>query len=150
MEVEVKIKATADELYSLLMNSAKHDIEQATGQDISFEELATGYTYKKKLTNKLGKEANATGVLTKVEKPHFYEAEFTSGRGVNKVAYHLEPLDDGYLNVTYREAYEPISKNAEINFKIVNFFYKKSTRKRMKNLIRMMEAHIQNKKTASI
>jgi len=150
MRVEVKIKATAEELYSLLMNSAKHDIERATGQDISFEELVTGYTYKKKLTNKIGKEANATGVLTKIEKPHIYEAEFTSGRGVNRIAYHLEPLEAGYLNVTYSEAYEPATKNAEINFKIVNFFYKKSTRKRMTNMIQMMEAHIQNEKAEEL
>ena len=146
MEVEVKIKATADELFSLLMDSVKHDVEQATGQDISLEELVSGYTYKKKLTNKLGKEANATSVLTKIEKPHIYEAEFTSGRGVNRIAYQLDPIEDGYLNVIYREEYEPVNKTAEINFKVVNFFYKRSTRKRMTRLIHMMEAHIQNEK----
>ena len=146
MKVEVKIKATADELYSLLMSSAKHDIERATGQEISLDELVSGYTYKKKLTNKLGKEASATGVLTMIDRPHTYEAAFTTSRGVNKVAYHLEPLEEGYLNVIYSEAYDPVSKNAEINFKIVNFFYKRSTRKRMIRLIRMMEAHIQKEK----
>ena len=143
MEVEVKIKATADELYALLMNSAKHDIERATGRDISLKDLVSGFTYKKKLTNKIGKEAGATGVLTRIEKPHVYEAEFTTSRGVNRVAYHLEPLEDGYLNVTYTEAYEPSSRNMDINFKIVKFFYKNSTRRRMIGLIQAMEAHIQ-------
>jgi hypothetical protein len=142
MKVEVKIKATADELYSLLMNSAKHDIEQATNQNISLEDLISGYTYEKKLTNKLGKQGSAIGTLTKVQKPYTYEAEFKSSRGINKLAYHLEPLDAGYLNVTYSEAYEPINKIADLNFKIMNFFYKKSTRKRMIRLIQMMEAHI--------
>ena len=145
MEVEVKIKATADELYSLLMNSVKHDIERATGQDISAKELVSGFTYKKKLTNKLGREANATGVLTRIEKPHIYEAEFTTNRGINKVAYHLESLEDGYLNVTYSESYEPRNKNMDINFKIVNFFYKKSTKKRMIGLIQAMELHIHSR-----
>ena len=142
MEVKVKIKVTADKLYSLLMNSVKHDIERATGQGISLEELVSGYTYKKKLTNKLGKEANATGVLTKIEKPHTYEAEFTTNRGINKVAYHLKPREDGYLDVTYSELYKPSNKNMDINFKIVNFFYKKTTRKRMIRLIQAMESHI--------
>ena len=146
MKVEVAIEATADELYSLLMTSVKHDIEQAINQEISLEELVSGYTYKKKLTNKLGNEANATGILTKIEKPHVYEAEFITGRGINRIAYHLEPLEDGYLNVTYSEAYEPVSKNAEVNFKIVNFFYKRSTKKRMIGLIRMMEAHIKQER----
>ena len=149
MEVEVKIKATSDELFTLLMDSVKHDVERATSQDISLEELVSGYTYKKNLTNKLGKEASATSILTKIEKPHIYEAEFTSSRGINRIAYHLDPIDDGYLKVNYREEYEPVNKNAEINFKIVNFFYKRSTRKRMTRMIQMMEAHIQNEKGES-
>ena len=147
MEVKVTIEVTAEELYSLLMSSVKHDVEQATGQEVSLEELVSGYTYKKKLTNKLGKEANATSVLTKIEKPHIYEAEFTTGRGINKLAYHLEPLEDGYLSVTYSEEYVPISKSAGVNFKLVGFFYKKSTKKRMIGLIRMMEAHILQERT---
>lgn len=146
MKVEVIIEATADELYTLLIHSAKHDIERAIEQEVSLEELVSGYTYKKKLTNKLGKEANATGTLTKIEKPHIYEAEFITGRGINRIAYHLKPLEDGYLGVTYSEAYEPVSKNADLNFKLVNFFYKRSNKKRMIGLIRMMEAHIRKER----
>lgn len=144
MEVEVKIKATAAEMFDLLMNSAKHDIEQATGEEILLDDLVSGYTYEKKLVNKLGSEGNATGTLAKIEKPHIYEAEFSTIRGVNKLSYELKPLEDGYLNVIYKEHYEPISKNAELNFKFTNFFYKNSVKKRMVRMIYMMEAHIRN------
>lgn len=142
MKVTITVEATAQEFYTLLINSAKHDIESATGREVTLDEIVSGYTYKKKLTNKVGREASATGVLTKIESSHIYEAEFITGRGINRVAYELEALEDGYLNVTYSEVYEPVNKNAHINFKVVSFFYKKSTKKRMIGLIRMMEAHI--------
>jgi len=148
MEVEVKIKATAEELFSLLMDSVKHDIKQSTGKDVKTKELVSGYTYSKNLTNKLGKEGAASGVLTIIEPPFVYEAAFTSSRGVNRLSYKLVPLADGMLNVTYTEIYEPINRNSELNFKFVNFFYRKSFKKRITHMIKMMEAHLQQKSVA--
>jgi len=146
MEVEVKIKGTADELFSLLMNSIKHDIESATGEDINLEELVSGYRYEKNLTNKLGKEGSATGTLTTINPPTLYEAAFQSKRGINRLSYKLEQLDDDTLHVTYSETYEPVDKNSELNFKFVNLFYRRSFRRRSTQMLKLMEIHIQEQR----
>lgn len=146
MEVVKRLKVTADELFDLMMTSAKHDVEQATGEKP--KEITTGFTYRKNLTNKLGKEGGSIGTFTKIEKPSVYEIEFKSARGLNKVSYVIEKIDDETIEVTYSESYDGVSGRHDLNQRIVGWFYKRSLKKRMEGMLSMMEQHIKSQRQA--
>ena len=139
-----KMNTTADRFYDLLIGSVKHDIELKTGEPIELKDIKSGYEYKKTLTNKLGKERKATTTLLKIEPPRCYEAQFETVRGgVNTISYNIEDLDDGLIEVTYNESFDTTSSALALNFKIMSFFYKRSTRKRMSHLLKQMDLHLQ-------
>ena len=145
MKAVKKMKASPEEFYDLMLNSAVYDVEQATGKKVSVEEIKTGYTYRKNLTNKLGKEGSAIGTFTKIEKPYIYEMDFKTARGHNKISYHIAKVDNQSIEVTYEEIYEPVDKRHDMNSKIMMFFYKKSTEKQAKRRLDMMEQHLQQR-----
>jgi len=137
------MNTTAERFYDLLMNSIKHDIEQKTGTPVDLKDLKSGYVYKTRLTNKLGKQGTAKAVLTKIERPYCYEAQFETQRGINTISYHIKDLDNDLIEVTYSEYYASGSTAITLNFKIMSFFYKRSTRKRMLYLLKQMNQHLQ-------
>ena len=141
--VSYQMNTTADRFYDLLMSSVKHDIEQKTGTSVDLKDLKTGYTYKTRLTNKLGKQGGAKAILTTIERPNCYEAQFETPRGINTISYHVKDLDHHLIEVTYSEYYASGSTAITLNFKIMSFFYKRSTRKRMLSLLKQMNQHLQ-------
>ncbi|MCL1950766.1 MAG: DUF3284 domain-containing protein [Turicibacter sp.] len=147
MNVNVKLQATPDEFYSLLMNSIKYEIDQATGKDTNKSQIKTGFNYTKMLKNKLGRPAKATATLTKIEKPYIYEAEFLTGRGVNRVRYAIKELEEGFINVNYVEEYDPISKPHELNHTVMSWIFTKPSERKAKALIEMMGEYIKENKT---
>jgi len=137
------MNTTADRFYDLLISSVKHDIEQKTETSLDLKDLKSGYVYKKALTNKLGKQGQAKTTLTKIEPPHCYEAQFETPRGVNTISYQIKDLDDNLIEVTYSENFDSTSAAVALNFKIMSFFYKRSTRRRMRYLLKQMNRHLQ-------
>lgn len=146
MQVKKKMTATPEEMYELLMTSLKHDIEQSIGQEIKLEEIKTGYSYSKKLMNKLGRQANATANLTNIEKNRAYEAAFVSARGTNTISYTIDKVDDTTIEVTYEEGYEPATAAQGVNHKVMSWFYKRSTNKKATRLLGMMDAYLQEQR----
>lgn len=144
MKVEKKMQVSEAELFDLILTSAKADVEKATGKTADIE---TGFSYRKNLTNKLGKEASAIGTFTKVEAPTAYEVEFKTARGINKIAYHLEKADDGGILVSYEELYDAVDSRHSLNDRIVSFFYKRASKKRMLHMLNLMEQYILEQRT---
>jgi len=143
MKLDVELSCTAEELFSLLLTSAIHDIKAATGTEISAEQVVSGYTYQKQLATKLGRQASTIATLTKIEPPYCYEATFTSDRGVHTISYEIKELDRDRICVTYIERFIAANTFAELNFKLMNFFYKKTNEKRVLYMLNLMEQHIQ-------
>jgi len=146
MKLDVGLNCTADEFFSLLRTSAMHDIKAATDAELSAEQIVSGYTYQKQLATKLGRKATTTVTLTKIEPPYCYEAAFASDRGVNTISYEIEERDGGRICVTYREGFAAANTFAELNFKLMNFFYKKTNKKRVLYMLNLMEQHIQSER----
>ena len=143
MTVTREINTTAKKFFDLLIISVKHDIKQATGNDVETENLKAGYTYEKNLTNKIGGESKVKATLINVEQPLFYEAEFLSRRGKNTVQYKIEEINQNRIQVTYSESYDPADKISGTNYKIVSFFYKRSSKKRMNMLLKQMAMYLE-------
>ena len=142
--VSYQMNATADRFYDLLMNSVKYDIEQKTGTDVDLRDIKSGYVYKTRLTNKLGRKGVAKATLTKIEHPYCYEAQFETPRGVNTISYHIKDLDDDVIEITYSEQYASGSAAVTLNFKIMSFFYKRSTRRKMFYILNQMDRYLQS------
>ena len=142
MKVNVKMNVKAADLYDVLMLSLQHDIKQATGEALRVNQIKEGFTYSKMLKNKMGKMATSQTVITKLEKNKWYAAQFTTSRGKNTVAYQIKEISEHEIEVVYAEEYLAANKNKELNFKLMNFFFKKGIRKRAHSLLQMMERHI--------
>ncbi|MDR2833634.1 MAG: DUF3284 domain-containing protein [Streptococcaceae bacterium] len=141
MQATRKMNIDAKSFFDMILTSAKYDIEQSTKEAIALEDIKTGFTYKKDLTNKVGKMGDSITTLTTVDVPFVYEASFKTARGINTVSYKVEQLSDG-INVTYSEDYIPATSTLQLNNKIVSIFFKRSNKKRMKGMLKMMEEHL--------
>jgi len=142
MEITMTINATAKDFYNLILASCAHDINRSTNQNLTPNDITSGFTYKKNLTNKIGKTGDSTAVIKTVDFPHLYEATFTTRRGINTLSYQIHEESKGKLCINYKEVYEPIDKSHALNFKLTNFFYRRSFKKKMTNTITLMEQHL--------
>ncbi|MEG0736235.1 MAG: hypothetical protein RR441_05165, partial [Longicatena sp.] len=52
-----------------------------------------------------------------------------------------------YIGVTYKEDFMGTTKSKDLNFKLVNLFYKKKARKRAVKLLRAIEKYVQEEKS---
>jgi len=146
MKVVKKMQVRPEAFFDLMMASVKADVEQVTGKPVREADIKAGFTYKKNLLNKLGKEGSSIGTFVRVERPLAYEVEFKTARGLNKIAYEIKKLDDEQIEVSYEEIYEAVDKRHELNQKLVGFFYKRGTEKRMMRLLDSMEQYLLQQK----
>lgn len=142
MQVNLYLQVKADEFFNLLIGSVVHDIQQVSNKKITPEDITSGYTYEKYLTNKLGKKGRSTVQLTSVERPYHYKAIFNTSRGINTLSYTIEEVNDGTISVIYDEQYQAINKSNHVNFNFMRLFYNRKAKKRSISLLRQMEAYI--------
>lgn len=145
MEVRVELKVKAEDFFDLIINSLLYDIENTTHQKISKDEIQKGFTYKKYLTNKLGKQGASMITITELEYPHMYCASFKTARGINTISYEIVE-NESCIELIYREDYEALSKIKDINHKIMNFFYNRGNKKKMRDMFLRMEDYILSEK----
>ena len=150
MEINVKMNVKAEEMYSVLMSSLKYDIKQAIGVEMAIDQIKEGFSYSKILKNKIGHAANSKALITKLEENKRYEAQFTTSRGVNIVTYDIKEISENEIKVIYSEDYLAINKNKDLNFKLMNFFFKRGIKKKAYSLLQMMEEHITLEKEKNI
>jgi len=133
------------EFFELLAASVLHDINTSTNNNFELKDISAGYSYKKRILNKFARQIEATVTINKFEMPLVYEASFKTLRGTNTVGYYIEDLQGSAL-VRYSEVFKGVSSFADINYNFMSIFFKKNTKKRIKNMLRLMESHILNQK----
>lgn len=142
VEVNEKLYVSAEAFFTQLAESIAYDVCEATGKKIRPKQLHKGYSYHKKLKNKVGRKGDVKVVITEFSIPTAYCAEFHSYGGVNKLGYHIEKIDTDYIGVTYTEDFIGNTKMANMNFRIMNAIYKKRAKKKAIRMLRAMETYI--------
>ena len=142
VEVNEKLYVSAEAFFTQLAESVAYDVCEATGKKIRPKQLHKGYSYHKKLKNKVGRKGDVKVVITEFSIPTAYCAEFHSYGGVNKLGYHIEKIDTDYIGVTYTEDFIGNTKMANMNFRIMNAIYKNRAKKKARRMLRAMETYI--------
>lgn len=142
MKIEMKMKVSAISLYNIIINSVVNEIQQIVNPEITIHDIKPGYSFKKKLMNKLGREEVSTVTILKNEKAHLYEAEFINNRGTNTISYRIEEIDTNTIRVIYYETYKGIHKTRDLNFMILQFLYTRKSRKAILRRLSLIERTI--------
>lgn len=142
VEVNEKLYVSAEAFFTQLAESIAYDVCEATGKKIRPKQLHKGYSYHKKLKNKVGRKGDVKVVITEFSIPTSYCAEFHSYGGVNKLGYHIEKIDTDCIGVTYMEDFIGNTKMANMNFRIMNAIYKNRAKKKARRMLRAMETYI--------
>ncbi|ADL03112.1 DUF3284 domain-containing protein [Lacrimispora saccharolytica] len=145
MEVNQKLNVEAKEFFNALAASVAYDISQATGKKVNPDQIYSGYGYKKKMKSRMGQESNVDVVIKQFVSPSCYEASFRTSHGTNFILYEIEDSKDGNIMVHYREKFEGGSTSYSLNYKIVSWFYQKSSKKRISRMLSSMESFIRTK-----
>ena len=69
-------------------------------------------------------------------------ASFKSINGINKISYTIEEIEEYCIDVTYCEEFEGNSKSIDMNFKFMQFFYKRRAKKRASKILRAIESYL--------
>lgn len=141
MEINEKLYVDADEFFNKMAESIAYDISESTGKKVRTKQITKGYSYTKKLKNKMGRKGEVKVTITDFESPRIYAAKFDSINGINYLSYEIEKFDDA-IGVTYREDFEGASISKKLNYKIMTFFYNRGSKKKARRLLRAMEQYI--------
>ncbi len=147
MEVSQKLNVEATEFFHALASSVAYDISQATGEKVDPDQIYSGYSYKKRIKNKMGQESHVDVVIKQFVSPTCYEADFCSSQGTNVIFYEIQDSKDGNIVVHYRERFKGDSTSGSLNYKIVSWLYQRSSKKRISRMLLSMESFIRTKKT---
>lgn len=146
VEVQEKLYVSAQDFFNCVAESVAYDISDITGKNTRIKQIHKGFTYTKTMKNKVKQKGDVKVTITEWNPPYEYNAVFASTGGENTLSYRIEDLEDGYIGVTYKEDFMGASKAKEMNFKLVNVFYKKKAKKRAINLLRAIEKYVQEQK----
>lgn len=141
MEITKTLSVSKEEFHHLILDMLVADIKESTGKDVPVSEIISGYTYKKELSTKLGKQAKVKTKLVEIV-PGCYKAEFTSVSGINSMCYEYSETGECEISVLYKEDYEASSKANDLNFKAMNFLFTRRTKKRINMMLDSMERFI--------
>jgi hypothetical protein len=134
MIIERVINGKINDCWNILMDGFANDVKQSTGKSINLKSIKQGYTYKKRMKNRIGQEGFVKVVITKLTQNSEYTAKFYSSQGVNTLTYKLIPIDANSFKIDYIENFESEKKFNNWNFKLMSIFYNRSSKKRA-NLI---------------
>lgn len=140
MEVSRVFEGSKEKMFSIFTNSILEDIKNFTDEDMTQFEIKEGYSYKKPLRSKIGKEGDIKVVIQKFDIPNIYEATFESAQGVNTLSYLLEEIDDTHFKLTYNENFVSEKKSNNLNFGLMSKLYKRSNKKQADLLLNQLEA----------
>ena len=141
MELEVKINATAKEVFDQLIKAVQQDIKYSTGKEVAVDKISEDYSYKKKLMSYVGKDVGVTVKIDKLVYPTQYSATFTNPNGKNSIEYNLIDSEDS-VKIIYKESYVYTSKLQNLNYKIMEFIFSRSNKKKMMRNFSYLEKQI--------
>ena len=142
MEVSRILDVTMNEMDAFISQMVIQDIQEATNKTVDSKDVKPGYSYTKKLMGRNGREGRVKTTIRSLESGK-YHASFKSTQGMNHLCYTYEPTEDGRVNLTYSEEYDASSNSNNLNFKVMNFLYKRSNEKRVGKILANIELLIQ-------
>lgn len=141
VEVKEMLYADSSDFFKYIAESVAYDISEATGKKIRPKQIQKGYKYKKKMKNKVGRKGDVEVIITEFDAPLRYSAEFKSLTGTNYLSYTIEEFEKGRIGVTYMEDFKGITKSKDLNFKLMNVFYKGKAKRRATKMLRAIEEY---------
>lgn len=150
MKLTVRLEVGPEELFEALVRSVCYDIEGATGKKVDPKRLKRGYSYRKELRTKTGAMRPAKVRITEFERPGRYAASFTSADGTTTVGYAIEPAESGAgaVRVTYEETFDSASAWNRANGKLTGSVYGLFAKRRVRRMLKDMEAYIKNERNS--
>lgn len=145
MEVREKLNVSADAFFDTLAQSVLYDISQTLGQEVSEAQVTAGYSYLKKMKNKVGQQGNIRVTIQHFMRPSQYAATFESAQGKNYISYKIQELDENTSEVYYEEGFEGKNTSGSLNYRLIAGIMNRSAKKRMVRTLHSMESYIQNK-----
>ena len=139
IEVEKELNISAKDAFDLFSKIIIEDIKSSTGKELNKEEIHSGYSYKKKMKNKLKQSANVEVLLSIYEPNRVYETQYISGDGNYTTRYTVEEIDDKSIKVTYFEEYKANATLSRANSKLIDFFTKRRNKSIAKQRLELIE-----------
>lgn len=139
MEVSRTINGSTEQCYNLLMESLCMDIKASTGEALDQNEINEGFTYQKTLRSRMGNSGVVTVTVLELKQSARYRVRFESAQGTNELSYELIPVDKASFTLKYEESYHSHKKSKMLNFKLMERFYRKGSRKRINLLFDQIE-----------
>lgn len=149
VEVTRVLNVSAKELDECIKNMVVEDIKNATGKTVNVKDLGKGYKYRKDLKSKMGKSGKVTTRIDELRE-NCYKASFESAQGTNTLSYTYQPIAEDQTEVTYAEEFYGSSSSKNWNYSLMSFFYKRSTKKRIKLTLEQIESYIQNNRQSAV
>ncbi|MBS5885648.1 MAG: DUF3284 domain-containing protein [Clostridium sp.] len=138
----------SESFFNNLVDNIAYDVFNATGENIPLSSIKKGFNYKKNLNNKLGRKGTVNVEIIEFNKPISYSAKFQSSSGVNTLSYYIEALDKNSINVTYIEDFKGSKGSMDLNYKLLNIFFKRNAKKRIIHFLHSMEESIIDNKNS--
>ncbi|MDR1033362.1 MAG: DUF3284 domain-containing protein [Bifidobacteriaceae bacterium] len=129
--------------WRVLMQGLRNDIDMSNPNHVKFEDIGVGYSYTKKMGNRLGQRGDVLVTITALKENDEYAAEFHSVQGTNTLSYKLDPVDDNSFTVTYTEGFSSEKRFNDWNFKIVSFLYNRGSKKRANSILDRVEEEME-------
>lgn len=142
LEVKEELNVSAKEFFDMLTQSVLYDINASVEDKITAEQIVSGYQYEKNMKNKMGSQGAVRVTIKRFEVGKCYEASFLSAQGMNGIRYQIEERADGGITVCYREEFEGKNRTNSFNYRLMAAFYKRSSQKRMSQMLRSMESYV--------
>lgn len=149
MELTKILNVSSKELDTFIQTMVVEDVKKATGKLVNIKDIGKGYKYRKALKSKMGKSGKVTTRIDELRE-NCYKASFESAQGTNTLSYTYHSIADEQTEVTYAEEFYGESSSKNWNFNIVSFFYKRSTKKRIKLMLEQIESYIQNNRQSAV
>jgi hypothetical protein len=143
MIVTRTVNADIGVYWSTLMRGLRNDIEMSNPNHIKFDEIGEGYSYRKKMGNRLGQEGDVTVTITALKENDEYAADFHSVQGTNTLSYKLDPIDADSFTVTYTEDFASEKRFNDWNFRLMSFLYGRGSKKRANQILDRVEKEME-------
>lgn len=148
MQINEMLYVDAETFFDQLAREVLYDINVATNRTLREKQIKKGFSYTKKMKNKLGRQGEVKVIITDFERPRIYGAKFISATGTNFMSYEIEQLEDpNAIGVTYTEEFDGANKTKALNFKTTMLIYKKKSEKNARKRLRKMETFLKQQKT---
>ena len=147
MEVRKTLNVSMQEMDEFVRLMVAQDIKAATNKTKNPNDIRPGYSYHKELTARSGKKGRVVTHIDALESG-LYKASFDSNQGVNDLSYEYSAKDDNSIELRYSENYQSKTKSQDINYRIMDFLYKHSNKKRINLMLNHIENMIQENRKA--